>query len=119
MLYVDIADNFESHQKGLMFRKSLGDNSGMVFKFSNPQVLNFWGLNTYIPLDIAFVSQDGKIVKIKKIAPLSLKTVSSEVPCTIAIEANDGYFDQNRIKEGCTIEMDKDDIGFNVVKFRK
>jgi uncharacterized membrane protein (UPF0127 family) len=102
-----------------MFRKSLGDNSGMVFKFSNPQVLNFWGLNTYIPLDIAFVSQDNKIMKIKKIAPLSLKTVSSEVPCAMAIEANDSYFENNRIKEGDTIEIAKDDLGFDLVNFIK
>jgi uncharacterized membrane protein (UPF0127 family) len=117
MLYVEIANTPEKHEKGLMFRKYLGSRAGMLFKFKDSNVLNFWGLNTYIPLDIAFVDEDNKIVKISKIAPMSLKTVSSDKPCVIAIEANDDYFKNNRIFVGNKISMGKDDIDIDVVKF--
>jgi len=118
MLYVEIAETPEQLQTGLMFRKSLGDNSGMLFKFSNPQVLNFWGFNTYLPLDVAFIDPEGKITKIDSIAPLSKKTVSSDAKCLMAIEANDGFFERNKIHIGDKIQIDKDEIG-HIVFFEK
>ena len=118
-LKVEIADTPSKTQKGLMFRKSLNEDNGMLFKFSRPQKLSFWGLNTYIPLDIAFVNSQGKIVNISHISPLSTKSVSSERSCTMAIEANYGYFKKNKISSGDIIKFDKlsDDIG--KISFKK
>lgn len=118
MLYVEIAETPSQLHTGLMFRKSLGDNSGMLFKFSNPQILNFWGYNTLLPLDIAFVDQNHKIVKIDSIAPLSKKTISSDAKCLMAIEANAGFFEKNKIHIGDTVSVEKDNIG-HIVFFEK
>jgi len=109
MLYIEIADTPYTLAQGLMFRKKLAEDNGMLFKFSNPNVLKFWGLNTYLPLDVAFISEDNKIVKIDYIKPLSTKTVSSDVDCVMAIEANAGYFSSHGIKVGDTIEVNKED----------
>jgi len=124
MLKVEIAQTPDELQKGLMFRKSLNDNCGMLFEFKYSQKLNFWGLNTYIPLDIAFVSEDKTIIKIDRIKPLSKSTVGSEKYCLFAIEANEDYFVSNDIKEGDSIsikELDsiKNEKQMAVIKFYK
>jgi uncharacterized membrane protein (UPF0127 family) len=64
---VEIADNYESREFGLMDRKTLDKDSGMLFVFDNPDHLGFWGKKTYIPLDIAFITADKKISSIRKI----------------------------------------------------
>lgn len=97
---MEIADNPFSHQRGLMFRDKIDDNSGMVFVFNSPQNLKFWGLNTYVPLDVAFVSNDNIIVKISNIKPLSTKVVASDEDCNMAIETNFNYFAKNKINVG-------------------
>jgi len=118
MLYVELADTPDLWRQGLMFRKHLPENHGMLFKFDNSQVLKFWGLNTYIPLDIAFVDNDKKIIKIGRIKKMSMDGVSSEDKSIIAIEANDGFFANNKIKVGDSIDMTEDDGRF-IVKFIK
>ena len=119
MLYVEVADNPYSHERGLMFRKDLQPNAGMLFVFRSPQVRSFWGLNTYLPLDVAFVSTDNKIMKIGRIKPLCNDAVSSDDTCLMAIEANEGYFEKNGITEGHQVILDKDNLGFRVVRFEK
>jgi uncharacterized protein len=104
-LKVEIADTPYKHQEGLMFRDKLGENSGMLFKFERPQNLKFWGLNTYIPLAIAFVSPEKEIKKITYISPFSKKCVCSEDNCDIAIEANYDFFEKNKIRVGSKIEV--------------
>lgn len=104
-LRVELAETPSMHERGLMFRKKIDDDSGMAFIFKNAQNLRFWGLNTYIPLDVAFVSPDRKIIKIEHISPLSTKTVCSEADCDMAIEANLGYFSDNKICIGDKITI--------------
>lgn len=111
-LKVEVADNPYTQAQGLMFRDHLDDDAGMIFKFDRPQRLSFWGLNTYIPLDIAFVGLDGKISSIKEVKPMNLSSVQSDVSCNIAIEANAGYFEQHGIKPGDKIAFKGDEITF-------
>ena len=118
-MIVEMADTPSKHQQGLMFRNKLGKDSGMAFKFSTPKVLNFWGLNTYIPLDIAFVSPENKIIKITNIKPMSMRTVSSDTDCLMAIEANIDFFSKNDIKIGDNVTLEKSEIGETVVTFKK
>ena len=75
-LKVEIADTPSKHQQGLMFREKLGEDDGMLFKFKYPQNLKFWGVNTYVPLSIAFVSKDNIIEKIEYISPGDESVVS-------------------------------------------
>ena len=116
-LKVEIAETPSMIERGLMFRKKLEDDSGMLFKFKRPQELRFWGLNTYLPLDIAFISSDNEIIKIGDIKPLSTKVVSSDKDCVMAIEANLDFFNKNKIGIGSKINIieENDDniyIGF-------
>jgi len=116
-LNVEIADTPSKHQKGLMFRNKLGEDDGMLFKFRYPHNLKFWGLNTYIPLSIAFVSPENIIEKISYISPYSTKLISSDVECNYAIEANYNFFQKNKIGVGTKIsiidEEDKTFVKFN------
>ena len=115
-LNVDIAETPSQHAMGLMFRKKLGEDDGMLFKFRSPQNLKFWGVNTYIPLAIAFVSPEKEIVKISYISPCSAKGVDSETDCNMAIEANYDFFKNNNINIGSKIEVINEDYS-TLVKF--
>lgn len=107
MLFVEIADTPSKLAHGLMFKKEMPQNEGMLFQFSSSQHYSFWGQNTYIPLDVAFVNKDNEITEIKQITPLSTKMVSSNFYCNKAIEANAGYFSEKGIKPGDKIEITK------------
>jgi len=109
---VEIANTPRQRETGLMFRKTLGQNNGMLFVFDKDETLHFWGQNTYIPLDIAFINDKKEIVAIKEIAPMSTRMIGSETPCKYALEANSRYFIENGISIGDSIELDGDNIVF-------
>lgn len=118
MLKIEIADTPDLLSKGLMFRKSLDKNNGMLFKFPMTIEASFWGKNTYIPLDVAFVDNNYKISSIGSIVPLSTRYIRSDFPCIMAIEANAGFFEKNNIKVGDKIDLIKDQQGKEVeIKF--
>ena len=112
-LKVEIANDPYSRERGLMYRKSLPENEGMIFSFNYPKKMSFWGMNTYIPLDIAFVNENNEIVEIKEIVPLSTKAVRCDTPCVHAVEANSSFFSNNEISIGDKIEIED-----NVVTFK-
>jgi uncharacterized membrane protein (UPF0127 family) len=118
ILRVSIAETPSDLSHGLMFRKSLADDSGMVFLFRRPDNLRFWGANTYIPLDIAFINPHNRITQISHIKPLCEKPVTSEEKCHMAIEANFGFFEKNRIKIGDKVVLERDAEESNI-KFVK
>ncbi len=103
-LNIEIADTPGSLAQGLMHRQTLSADSGMLFKFPGPTEARFWGKNTYIPLDVAFV-QGNTITDIKHIAPMSTRMVGGRGYSTMAIEVNAGYFDEHGIKEGHEVEV--------------
>jgi uncharacterized membrane protein (UPF0127 family) len=111
-LSIEIADSAFDYELGLMFRKSLDPNSGMLFVMKSPQKMNFWGANTYIPLDIAFIDENKTITSIKKIIPLSLKSVNSPDNSLYALETNINFFKNNNITEGYKIEYSKNTLSF-------
>lgn len=118
-LKVEVADTPEQLRTGLMFRRALPENDGMLFKFTHPQVLKFWGLNTYVPLAIAFVSPDNRIQKITHISPMSTIAVDSGTDCNMAIEANYDFFTKNKVREGHGIKIAKDDDGLTYISFEE
>lgn len=119
ILKVEVAKTASELERGLMFRKSLDNDAGMLFMFQSPQKLSFWGVNTYIPLDIAFVSADRRIVKISQINALSSKSVSSDKDCVMAIEANLGYFKEHRIIVGDVVDTVDGPFETHCVLFKK
>jgi uncharacterized membrane protein (UPF0127 family) len=104
-LYVEVADDPWEHQRGLMFREYLPDNMGMLFIFPYPQRLHFWMKNTYIPLSIAYISSDWKILEIYDMEPLSERLVSSKNKVQYALEVNRGYFQRKGIKVGDRVKF--------------
>ncbi len=119
MLKVKIADTPYYLERGLMFVQNLPDDEGMLFVFPRPTKMNFWGKDTFIPLDVAFIDRDRTIVKIARIKPFSLEAVSSDINCLFAIEANAGYFEQQKVKVGSKVEFERyqDAVGVGEVRF--
>jgi uncharacterized membrane protein (UPF0127 family) len=75
---VEVADTDESRERGLMFRKALAPDKGMLFDFKTPQSVAFWMKDTLIPLDMLFVARDGRIIAIaRQAAPLSQTPIPS------------------------------------------
>lgn len=106
MIKAKVAISPEDITQGLMFVEDLPSSEGMLFVFSSPRRLTFWGKNTYIPLDIAFINDENQIECISEIEPHSLDAVSSIKPCTMALEVNRGFFKENNIKNGDKLEIE-------------
>lgn len=97
---VEIADEIQEWEMGLMFRKELAEDSGMLFKMEDG-IKRFWMKNTYIPLDIIFIDNAGVIKTIYKNAkPESLEPISSNVSVNTVLEVKGGTTDNLGIKEG-------------------
>ncbi len=100
-LRVEIADNDEERMKGLMFRKTMGINEGMLFVFDQDTANPFWMKNTPLPLDILFISSDQRIVAIsEKTVPFSEKLIEFGTYYRFALELNAGFVAKHKIKKG-------------------
>jgi len=107
-LWIEIAETPYKRQRGLMFRKSMPENRGMLFVFQKPQQLSFWMKNTYIPLDIAFISADSVILNIRQMQPLNASIhYLSDGEALYAIEANMGWFKKHGITSGQKVKIVK------------
>lgn len=103
---IEIADNEAKTMQGLMYRKSMDENRGMIFIFLNAEEHSFWMKNTLISLDIIFVDANKKIIKIHKhTTPLSTKSLPSGGPTLYVVEVNAGYTDKFGINEGDMINF--------------
>lgn len=111
-LTIEVADTPAALAHGLMHRKNLAADEGMLFKFPSITEAHFWGKNTYIPLDIAFVDKDNRITEIKQISPMSTKMIHSQGFCLAALEVNAGYFKEHNIHPGHKISVNGDVIEF-------
>lgn len=87
---LEIAANDANRQKGLMDRDHMPIDRGMIFAFSDEAPRAFWMKNTRIPLDILYIDASGKIVDIKSMQPLDLRSSPSTAPAKFAIELNQG-----------------------------
>jgi len=105
ILRVEIAKTPLDHMQGLMGRKHLPKNSGMLFDFGKPGPRSFWMANTYIPLQIAFLDENGRVGQINSMAPLSTRPIYSKNSYRYALEVNDGWFDRNGIKVDSVIQL--------------
>lgn len=101
-----MAEDQDSRSLGLMFRKRLGSNSGMLFSFPYEDYHSFWMKNTYVPLDIAFIDKQGTVVDIRQMMPLSTRNVKPKSPCKYALEVNRDWFTENGIGIGYSFKKD-------------
>lgn len=99
-IQVEIADTDQERELGLMYRKTLPAEAGMLFKFDNAMPVCMWMKNTYIPLSVAFIDSNGTIINIEKMHPLTENIHCSKRAAKYALEMNQGWFEKNKIKEG-------------------
>jgi len=99
-LVVEIAATEATRTTGLMNRFSLQPDHGMLFVFSEPQPLAFWMRNTYVPLSIAFIGADGRIINIDDMAPRTENTHPSRGLALYALEMKKGWFADRGIRPG-------------------
>lgn len=106
---IEIADNAYERETGLMYRKSLGENQGMLFIYSNEAPRSFYMKNTYIPLDLIFYSRDSAVVSIYENAvPLTETSIPSNFPAQYILEVNAGKAGDWNIEEGDKIKFTQD-----------
>ena len=104
-LEVEIPNNLKDFNRGLMFRESLENDKGMLFIFERVGQYSFYMKNTTIPLDVAFVTEDGIVESIKSLEPNDETAVSSDGQVLFAIEANRGWFAENNVEVGDEIVL--------------
>ena len=98
---IEIADDAKERSRGLMFRESLDEMSGMLFIYPEPRIASFWMKNTLISLDMVFIDTEGRVASIAtKTTPLSLKPVSSGVPVLTVLEIDGGDAERLGISVG-------------------
>ena len=111
-LKIEIPQTPGEFKTGLMFRESLDTDSGMLFVFDRVAQQSFHMSHTTIPLDIAFIDEEGCIESIKELTPLRREPVYSNAPVLYALEVNRGWFAENEVKVGDQII--KDEINENI-----
>lgn len=98
---VEVARTEDDQSRGLMFRRSLGGDEGMIFPFPSPRPASFWMRNTLIPLDMLFVRADGTIARIAaNTVPHSEESVVSGEPVAAVLELRGGRAAELGIVEG-------------------
>jgi len=98
---IEISTTDQERALGLMFRRSLPENAGMLFLYDRPQPATMWMKNTLIPLDMVFISADGKVHRIEQNAePFSTTLIPSEGPILGVLELNGGEAAKIELKRG-------------------
>ncbi len=108
---VEIAKTELQHERGLMFRKKLNPDQGMLFIFTDEQTRSFWMKNTFIDLSIGYFSKEKKLVEIQEMKAVSsiMQQDPAIYPTTAAamyaLEMNQGWFKKNKISLGSTFKF--------------
>jgi len=97
---VEVARTPDERAQGLMYRESLDPGKGMLFVFPDAQVRSFWMKDTFIPLDIAYIDAELRIVDIQALEPESTDSRSSAGPAMFALEVPQGWFAEKGISVG-------------------
>jgi len=108
---VEIADTKEKREVGLMNRTELCENCGMLFVFDEEGVYNFWNMNTYIPLDVIYISENMEVVEVKNLPKYICHLIETDTVCEptntnptkkakFVLEVNAGFVKKYDIKVG-------------------
>lgn len=99
-IVVEVADEDASRRQGLMFRKRLPADRGMLFVWPDAERRSMWMKNTLIPLDVAFIDDRHRIVNIETMEPQTLVPHRAAQPVRFALEVNAGWFARHGVKPG-------------------
>lgn len=98
---IEVAKTDEQRARGLMFRKFMPPDRGMLFDFKTEQPVMMWMRNTYIPLDMIFIARDGRVINVaENTEPLSERTIASAAPAFAVLELNGGVARKIGLKSG-------------------
>ena len=103
LIKAELAASDPARQQGLMFRQSMGPNEGMVFVFEEPAKICMWMKNTYLPLSVAFLDAEGRIINIEDMQPHTTQSHCAAKPARYALEMNQGWFKKKNIPPGTPI----------------
>ncbi len=104
-LRAEVASTSAQRAHGLMFRTELADDQGMLFVFADDQRRTFWMKNTPLPLSIAYIDAERRIVNILDMQPLDESIYPSAAPARYALEVNQGWFAERGIVAGDLVEF--------------
>ncbi|WP_395026014.1 DUF192 domain-containing protein [Comamonas odontotermitis] len=102
-IHAQVAQTPRQREVGLMHRKEMPAAEGMLFVFEQPAVQCFWMKNTLLPLTTAFVADDGTIVNLADMQPMTEDSHCSRKPVRYVLEMNQGWFKQKGIAEGAQL----------------
>lgn len=107
-VFVEVSDTEETRKKGLMWRKKLDKNAGMLFSYPDSAIRHFWMKNTFIPLDMAFIDSNLVIRTIHSTKAVndSIALYGSYVPVKYVLEVNEGWFEKHNIRSGDTVTFE-------------
>jgi Uncharacterized conserved protein len=106
VLQVEVASQPNERERGLMFRKELAENSGMLFVYPSEAPLSFWMKNTYLPLDMIFINDTMRIVGVVENAePLTLEARSVNTPARYVLEVNGLFVRRHGISPGSRVRF--------------
>lgn len=100
LIRAEVATSDDERARGLMFREKMGTNEGMVFRFPEARKVCMWMKNTVLPLSVAFLDEDGRIINIEDMQPQTLDAHCGNKPARYALEMNQGWFKQRNVKPG-------------------
>lgn len=100
LIDVQLAMTPEQRSTGLMYRREMPQQEGMLFVFEQPAPQCFWMKNTLLPLTAAFVADDGTITNLADMKPRSTESHCSTKPVRYVLEMNQGWFSKRGIKAG-------------------
>lgn len=104
-----LAVSNKQHSRGLMHVRNMAADAGMLFIYTAPDRRSMWMKNTYIPLDMLFIRDDGTISSlVSQTEPLSLRSISSIEPVTFVLELNAGVTDRLKIVAGNPVVWSQD-----------
>jgi len=103
-LVVEVAYTEAERMQGLMYRRILPEDRGMLFVFRQVATHAMWMMNTYIPLSVAFLDEDGVIINIEDMTPHTRDAHAAARPARYALEANRGWFKKRDLGPGAKVE---------------
>jgi hypothetical protein len=107
VIAVDVASTSDERAQGLQNRRQLAAGTGMLFDFEFPQPVSMWMRNTFIPLDMVFAAESGRVVNIaRNTTPFSLRNIASAGPVRWVLELNAGAATRMGIAPGDRLELD-------------
>ena len=111
-LKVWVADTYDTRRLGLMFVRELPEDRGMIFVYPEAERLKFWMKNTYVPLSLAYINEDGTIDQLVDMEPHDTNSHPSRGAVRLVLEVSQGWFRRNGVKLGTRIPGVEDLRGY-------